>query len=73
MEHWTEGGEGVTNFDPAELHIYEQAIKESGMDGLYISDEGMGYGKGPCFCDTFRYRDLGPFWRIFEAIEEAQR
>ncbi|HAR44671.1 MAG TPA: hypothetical protein DCS05_00455 [Nitrospiraceae bacterium] len=67
--HWWDGGDGITNFDKKHRPIYEEAIAVSGMAGLYVCDEGLYPGEGPSLCDGAGYRDLGPFWLIFDVIK----
>jgi hypothetical protein len=72
LYHWTEGGNAITNFDPAQTHIYARAIDEFGDRNLYI---GPPTPRGLKSDRALRIRgemhDLSDFWAVFDEIKAA--
>jgi hypothetical protein len=75
MKHWTEGGTGVTNFQPDRLPIFREAVRRYGDPTLIVLDEAMppapkNYG-GSLHCVAMRWSgmlDLSPFWCVYEEV-----
>lgn len=72
-DHCHQGGDGVTNFDPAQRPIYEEAIRRHGDSRLYI---GKPMGNGGLSTDlALRAKDfpasIKGFWEIFDALTDA--
>lgn len=62
-EHWTNGGTGITKFDPERRPLYEAAIKESGRSDIWIVG---------CELHSSSH-DLSDFWEVFRRLEEESR
>ncbi len=65
-EHFSNGGDGVTNFSPDHLRVYEEALQRHGDDDLYIGKGWFGY-QHALHCK--RRKDLGAFWRVFDQVK----
>jgi len=71
-EHWTNGGTGITNFNPTMLDVYQKAINEHPGLGLWIEKRPM---SGPSLKGDYSLHrhatgDLSLFWETFERIKE---
>jgi hypothetical protein len=68
--HWTEGGTGLTNFDPNHAPIYLAAIRKHGDRNLKVSSRPM-VGRAIPTDYSLHYLgdrpDLSQFWRVFRA------
>jgi hypothetical protein len=58
-EHWTNGGTGMTKFDPEKLPLFEKAIAEYGDPAVFIENNALHSTR----------RDLSAFWEVFRRIE----
>ena len=74
LKHWTEGGNGVTNFKPEDTHLYAKAIDAHGDASLYIGEPIP-----PCVKNDRALRvrgkpkDLSEFWIVFGMIAEETK
>ena len=74
------GGTFITNFSEEMRPVYEAAIKRHGDPMLVIREwvqpphrrSVMGQTGGSLHDLTAQRRELGPFWRIFEAIRDER-
>lgn len=73
--HWMEGGDGVTNFDPADCYIYARAIEEHGDASFYIGPpmpQGLPADRALRVRGLTRCgRDLSDFWDVFDHVKAA--
>lgn len=74
--HWTNGGTGLTNFDPSEVEAYEAAIKEHGDPDFFIerlpmypSDILPFEGDFSLHCHS--RKDTGEFFRVLRRVKLA--
>jgi hypothetical protein len=74
--HWTQGGSGITNFEPEDLPLYEAAIKEFGCPSLVLSDkpmDGKNYGFAMYSLHDLRRSvqslDISEFWKTFRRLQ----
>jgi hypothetical protein len=76
MVGWTDGGTGITNFDPKELPLYEAALEETKDEDLILvsrpfgrfcipSDYSLHFKRG-------REKDLSDFWKVFDRIQQQK-
>lgn len=65
--HWTRGGSGITNFQPEDLSLYQEAVKKFGDARIFISDKLMdGYGfTGKMSLHREDMKDMSDFWEVF--------
>ena len=68
----------ITNFGEYDRAVYEAAIAEHGDTrlsiGEYYDDRGTGLTGGSLYWTASRSgEDLGPFWRIFDRIQNERR
>ena len=77
LDHFSEGGNGVTNFTIDQINLYCQAIEEYGDGRLYVGEPI------PAPCDmtnikALRVRDsemvdLSGFWRVFNELKNSMK
>lgn len=61
-DHFSCGGTGITKFSANDLPLYVEALKRHGDDDLFLVGHELHIKNG--------IRELGPFWKIFEAVKE---
>jgi hypothetical protein len=74
LEHFSQGGNGVTNFDIERIHLYCRTIEEYGDGRLYVGEPI------PAPCDQTNMRalrirdlslgDLSDFWELFDKLKK---
>jgi hypothetical protein len=73
-EDWFEEEDLLTNFDDSKLIIYEEAIKRSGENHLFISDKAFDCKGRPLSgrhsLRTKDRQDETRFWKIFREVEK---
>jgi hypothetical protein len=74
--HWSNGGTGITNFEPDVLPLYKKAIEIYGEKTLWVEYWPM-MGT-PEWCDylyslhSSDRRDLSLFWNIFNSLKAGK-
>lgn len=68
------GGTGITNFDPKELQLYQEAIKQSGRADIWIEQSDFTGRCGNYYSlhkrhDALFKEDLSIFWKIMEQLK----
>lgn len=60
LDHFTNGGTGVTKFLPKMLPVYEKAVEKYNSKDVWIKNFEL----------HSNFRDLSDFWRIFYAVKK---
>ena len=70
--HWTDGGTGLTNFDPEDLPIYQEAIRRHGSKNFFISNHPMlGFLKtSGMSLHRHETGDASDFWATFRECKK---
>lgn len=73
-EHWSNGGDAITNFKPHAQPLYEAAIALHPECGLCISDEPIAKvaGHKSLRFSTKKLANLSDFYKTFWKLKETQ-
>lgn len=66
--HFSQGGDGVTNFDLEDLPIYMEAVKKHGDSDLWISQQGFDGDRNLGSLRCKRDKELSSFWKVFDEV-----
>ena len=75
LQHWRNGGTGLTNFQPEQLPDYEAALAAYSGDDIRIEKAPLDCGKNTPLGDYSLHctsgHDASEFWRVFREVNES--